>query len=413
MAITYSLRSHSLKGTLTACLALLSVSCTYDEGQELYPVEVRLTQALADMPVQMTDNIATKFNALTDNSGTALFTLPAGIYSAEVSKVTDDGYFRNVYNGSLSDIVIGHGSNTVTLPVTQTSMQTANPLLIKELYIGGCRKNDGSGIFALDKCVIIYNNSADAVPLDNIALGMVEPYNAEASEHTFLNNGVLDYAQEDWIPAINGIWYFQDGQQIGPYSELVINTCGAIDNTLTYSNSVNYANPAYYCTYDVEATSVDGGKYNNTGYYPSPAEVIPTSHYLKAVKYGKGNAWPMSQTSPAVILFRTEGVTPQQFGDDSGNIVYPVGKQDNIVYACLRVPRQWVLDAVEVYNTNKPAECRKRLTPDLDNGYITLYNGQGHSLVRKVEKTVDGHIIYQDTNNSTNDFHETENCSLR
>lgn len=398
---------------MAALTLLLMTACAYDEEQETYPVEVRLTLAQGGMTVQMSNAVATTFSAITDEDGTAHFTLPAGIYSASVSEVTDDGFFRNVYNGSLSDIVIGPGSNTVTLPVTKTTMQTANPLLIKELYIGGCQMDDGSGIFARDKCVIIYNNSADAVSLDNVGIGMVDPYNAEAT-HNFLHDGRLDYAEEDWVPAINGIWYFQDGHQIAPYSELVINVCGAIDNTLTYSNSVNYANPNYYCTYDVEATSSDGGKYNNTSYYPSPAEVIPTSHYLKAVKYGQSNAWPMSQTSPAVILFRTEDTTPKQFGEDNANIIYPTEKQGNIIYACLKMPRAWVLDAVEVYNADKLSTCKKRLTPDLDNGYIVMLNGQGRALVRKVERTTaDGHAIYQDTNNSTNDFYETDHCSLR
>ena len=165
--------------------------------------------------------------------------------------------------------------------------------------------------------------------------------------------------------------------------------------------------------YDVEATSSDGGKYNNTMYNPSPADVIPVSHYLKAVKYGKGNAWPMSQTSPAVIMFRTEGVTPKEFGENNANIIYPNGKEGNIVYACLKMPRSWVIDAVEVYNATALANCKKRLTSDLDNGYATLTGGYGHALIRKVEKTVDGNAVYQDTNNSTNDFYEAENCSLR
>ena len=165
--------------------------------------------------------------------------------------------------------------------------------------------------------------------------------------------------------------------------------------------------------YDVEATSSDGGKYINTMYYPSPADVISTSHYLKAVKYGKGNAWPMSQTSPAVVLFRTEDITPKAYAEEAANIIYPTGKEGNIVYACLKLPRRWVVDAVEVYNTTALANCKKRLTSDLDAGYATLTGGYGHSLIRKVETTVDGHAIYQDTNNSSNDFYEADNCSLR
>lgn len=400
--------------TLLTALALMAVaSCSYDEHLDTYSVEVRLSEAQEAVTVQMTNSLGRSFSATTDAEGTARLTLPAGIYSASASKVTDDGYFRHVCNGSLADIAIGADSHVITLPVSITAMQTANPVLIKEIYNGGCQKDDGSGKFAIDKCIIIYNNSSEPVSLNNMGFGIIEPYNAEASTHSFLSDGVLEYADKDWIPALNGIWYFQDGNTIAPYSELVVNVHGAIDNTLTYTNSVNYANSAYYCMYDIEATSSDGGKYSNTMYYPSPADVIPTSHYLKAVKYGKGNAWAMSQTSPAVVMFKTEGTTPKDFSENISNIVYPTGREGNIVYACLKLPRQWVIDAVEVYNATALAACKKRITPDLDNGYATLTGGYGHSVIRKVEKTVDGHAIYQDTNNSTNDFYEADNCSLR
>lgn len=395
-------------------MLVLLASCSYDEHISTYNVEVQLSTPVVDVPVLMTNATGSTATATTDATGTAHFNLPAGIYSISASKVTDDAYFRHVCNGSLADVAIGSGSTTVALPVTLTTMQTANPIVIKELYVGGCQKNDGSGKFALDKCIILYNNSAEPVALDNVGFGMIEPYNAEANTHSFLNGGKLDYADADWVPAINGVWYFQAGTVIAPYAELVVNVHGAIDNTLTYSNSVNYANAAYYCMYDVEATSSDGGKYNNTNYYPSPADVIATSHYLKAVKYGKGNAWPMSQTSPAVVLFRTQGITPKAFAEDNTNIIYPTGREGNIVYACLKMPRQWVIDAVEVYNATALANCKKRLTADLDAGYATLTGGYGHTLIRKVETTTaDGHAIYQDTNNSSNDFYEANQCSLR
>ena len=399
--------------TAILALATLLSACSYDEHIDTYDVEVQLSESVADATVLITATTGSTFSTHTADNGTAHFTLPAGIYNISASKVTDDGYFRSVCNGSLSDVVIGNGSTTVALTVTISKMQTSNPILIKELYVGGCQKDDGSGKFAMDKCIILYNNSSESVPLDNVCIGMVEPYNAEAPTHSFLNGGKLDYADTDWIPAINGIWYFQNGSTIAPYSELVVNVHGAINNTLTYSNSVDYAHAAYFCMYDVETASSDGGKYNNTSYYPSPADVIPTSHYLKAVKYGKGNAWPMSQTSPAVILFRTEDIAPRAYGNDPSNIIYPTGKEGNIVYACMKIPRCWVIDAVEVYNATALKNCKKRITPDLDNGYAALTGGYGHSLIRKVEKEVDGHAIYQDTNNSSNDFNETDNCSLR
>ena len=83
----------------------------------------------------------------------------------------------------------------------------------------------------------------------------------------------------------------------------------------------------------------------------------------------------MSQTSPAVVLFKTEGTTPKAFGKNTSNLIYPNGKQGNIVYACLKLPRSWVIDAVEVYNATALAQSKKRLTSDLDNGYVAFTSG--------------------------------------
>ena len=406
-------RLHTL--LLALSLLLTFTACNYDETVALHAVQVCLQQPVANADICLTNNIGTQFTGKTDSTGTAVFALPAGIYSASATKVTEDDYYRKVYNASLSDIAVTASTATISMPVTTTLIEKAQPLVIKELYNGGCAKDDGSGTFHFDKCIIIYNQSSEPVSLDRVGFAIIDPYNAESSQHLFLQNGTLTYEDTDWFPAANGIWYFQNGNTLAPYTELVVNVHGAIDNTQTYKNSINYANPTYYCMYDVESASANGEKYSNTNYYPSPAEVIPTSHYLKAARYGKGNAWPLSVTSPALVLFRTDSTTtPAAYAAQTDHLVYSPGKEGNIIYANLKLPRQWVLDGMEVYNANKLASCKKRLTADIDNGHVDLLNGLGHALHRHIERyTADGHPIYQDTNNSTNDFYEADHCSLR
>lgn len=398
---------------LASFIVTVLTSCNYDEAIENTQVTIELSEPLSGVDIEILNSLGQTFNAITDNEGKAQTTLAPGIYSVSASSTSDDGYVRTAVNGSKSDIVVSGTATTIYLQVVTSTIQLNNPILIKELYVGGCQKDDGSGYFANDKCIILYNNSSQLASLDNVAFGIIEPYNAEADQHLFLSNGILDYANSDWVPAINGIWYFQPGHFIEPYSELVVNICGCIDNTLTYSQSINYANPDYFTMYDVEATSADGGKYNNTNYYPSPSEVIPISHYLKAVKYGQANAWPISMTSPAVFLFRTDNVTPKEYGENPYNIIYPAEKEGNHIYACMKVPRSWIIDAVEVYNAEKLSTSKKRLTPDLDSGYVTMTSKQSHAVVRRIESYKDGHPIYQDTNNSSNDFYEADHCSLK
>lgn len=359
-------------------------------------------------------------------------------------------------NAQTWNMVITHEDGTVETLATSAVKsvtfiqpdQNADQVIIKEIYNGGVMKDDGSGNFAMDKNIILYNNCSQVAVINNLCIGMSANYNAEASSNSKLyKDGNLIYT--DFIPAINGIWYFPKALTIQPYSQVVVNIYGAIDNTQTVSNSINYAKEDYYCMYDPTykgaGTSESNMYYNNTKYYPSPADVIPTSHYLKTVKYGQGNAWPMSVTSPAVFIFKTADATPVTYGENVENLWYVPGYEGSPAWACLKVPTDWIIDGVEVFNTEKLSDCVKRLTSDVDAGHVNLTNKLGHVLYRNVDKEstealaenagklvydytlgtdpsgidaeasmkAGAHIVFQDTDNSTNDFHEREKSSLR
>ena len=314
--------------------------------------------------------------------------------------------------------------------------RNVDQIIIKELYNGGVMLDDGSTHFQFDKCIILYNNCPQQAVANNLCIGMAAPANAQAQNNNYGTDGRLKYEKDKFIPAWNGIWYFPFSLVIEPYSQVVVNICGAIDNTPTVSQSINYANADYYCMYDPESG------YNHTSYYPTPSAVIPTSHYLKAVRYAQGNGWPFSMSSPAVILFQTQEVTPDVFATTADNYWYDGDKTDQI-HTCVKVPNDWILDGMEVYAMEKPDDCKKRLTADIDAGYVGRTNKMGHSLYRNVDKefteslpensgklvygsTTDpsgidaeasiaagAHIVYLDTNNSTADFHERPKCSLR
>ena len=326
------------------------------------------------------------------------------------------------------------------LPVLED--KNADQIIIKEVYNGGCPKDDGSGFFQMDKCIVLYNNCPQQIVANNLCFGFATPYNSQANNTCYDASGQLVYESEGFTPALNGIWYYPHSLVIEPYSQVVINVQGAIDNTLTYSQSVNYANPAYYCMYDPESG------YQNTSYYPTPADVIPTSHYLKAVKYGQGNAWALSVFSPALFIFQVQGTTPREYATHADNLWYEPGVAQDDIHACIRVPNEWIIDAVEVFAAADKEKDQKRLSSEIDGGYVYLTNKQGHSLYRNVEaeetqalpensgklvygyslgsETTDpsgidaeasirkgAHIIYKDTDNSSEDFHERQRCSLR
>lgn len=325
----------------------------------------------------------------------------------------------------------------------QQEDKNADQIIIKEIYNGGVLLDDGSKSYHFDKCIILYNNCPQQAVANNLCFGFCSPYNAQGNNNNYSENGKLSYESLGFIPALNGIWYYPHSLVIEPYSQVVINVHGAIDNTQTVSNSVNYANKDYYCMYDPESG------YDHTSYYPTPADVIPTSHYLKAIRYGLGNGWALSNTAPAVYIFQTKNATPDVYATTADNQWYDGGNTHQESGHCIKVPNEWIIDGVEVYTNSKKEDCKKRLTADIDAGYAWLTNQMGHSIYRNVDKEstealsensgklvynyslgVDSstdpsgidaeasikngaHIIYLDTNNSTADFHERQKCSLR
>ena len=373
-----------------------------------------------------------------------LLSLSLGTVKAQTWKLVinkTDGQTIELNTADIQDILfVNQEEELPTLPD-----QNVDQIIIKEIYNGGCPMDEGTDMFHMDKCIILYNNCPQQAVVNNLCFGMATPYNAESPSINTIygEDGRLVYESEGFTPAQNAIWYYPHSLVIEPYSQVVINVHGAIDNTQTYSQSVNYANKDYYCMYDPESG------YNNTKYYPTPADVVPTSHYLKTVKYGQGNAWPLSTTAPALFIFQPQNMDPVTFANNADNLWYAPGVAQTPVYACVKVPNEWIIDAVEVFNAAKKEDSKKRLTADLDVSYVYLTNKLGHSLYRNVDKEmteslaenngklvygyalgVDGstdasginaeasirngaHIIYQDNNNSSEDFHERQKCSLR
>jgi hypothetical protein len=325
------------------------------------------------------------------------------------------------------------GTDVIEIVLTQAETKQ---IVIKEFYHGGVRKPDES-TFQYDKYVILYNNSEEVASLQNLCLAMVTPPTALTSNKDYVD-GVLFYEAEGWVPAGTGIWAFQNDVRLEPGEQVVIAFNNAIDNTEVVPNSINFANPDYFVTYDPAL-------YNNTSYHPAPSELIHTSHYLQGYKLPgvTSNAWSPAVNSPAFFIFSPEGITADAFANDATTIDLYNG---SATQARQKVPVDWVIDGIEVFTA---ANQLKRLTPAVDAGYRLFTNYLGHTHYRNVDKAateaipgnagklvygynlgvdtstdpsgidaeaslkLGARIIYQDTNNSTNDIHLRSRASLR
>ena len=420
-------------------LGLLVYSCSDDDqpGYDLSQVKIQLVypegsgcSATEGVEVSLkSTSTGTVFSEKTDANGVAQFQVPRGIYEASASEQRVMDVEVYLFNGINSQV---NASTEQVEAVIRLEMSKGGSVVIKELYVGGCPKDDGSGYFARDQYVILYNNSSATIDISDLALAMVNPFNSQASNKDYVN-GQLFYAAEGWIPAGNGFWYFESPVTLEPGKQIVISMCGSVDNTKTYSQSINFANKDYYCCYDVE-------DYSHPAYYPTPSELIPTSHYLKVYSYGLGTAWPLSNS---FYLVRPQGTSLKEFVDNPANENMYGSNQVR-----RKVPVEWVVDGVEVFAKGQ-ANNKKRLVPSIDAGYVEMTAKMGYTLYRNVDKEateaipgnegklvysyalgVDGatdpsgidaeasirkgaRIVYKDTNNSSQDFHLRSKASLR
>jgi len=321
--------------------------------------------------------------------------------------------------------------------------KNVDQLLIKELYAGGCMKDNGTSRFQYDKGCILYNNCADTIVVNNLcfATGDGNSYaSSTKKDYDSAGNFIPDTCEIPFQPAWAMIWWIPKSLVIAPYSQVVINFMGAIDNTQTVSNSVNYANKDYYCMYDPEAGWTSDML---TNYYPTPADVIPVSHYLKGRMYSQGSAWILSVKCPSLFIF-TLDTDPAEFADNTDYDWYTPGYVNSLSFKCKQIPQANVIDGIEVYSSSYDvSDQAKRLSANIDAGYVMMTSYEGHSLYRNVDKEatleIEGNadllvygyesdpsgidaeasikngakIVYMDTNNSTNDFHERTTFSIK
>lgn len=416
--------------TLTAC----------DKTPKNTPVEVRVSLSKdaaaytqADVLVSLRDlNGSASYEAVTDATGTAGFTVLPGLYEASVSfRYAGEGTLY-LLNGINSDIAVTmEAENIFTVELEES---VSNQIVIKELYFGGCQKNDGSGAFQNDGYVILYNNSDQPADASDICFAFATPANGNTSSK-YLVDGKLSYLAQGWIPAGWATWWFEKAVTIEPYSQIVISIFGAIDHTATYSNSVDLSK-ADYAMYDPEV-------FANAKYVVS--ESIAAENYLQTYAYSGGNAWPLSISSPAFYIFRHEDA--KGYTSDTANYDYTMGEK----LPDAKILNEWVVDGIEVFGASTMDKNGKRFPASIDAGYVAFTNKQGYSVYRNVDKEATesiaenegkivydyaggtaetegstdpsgidaeksiangARIVYLDSNNSTKDFHQRKFASL-
>ena len=374
----------------------LSVTAQYPAGYEGF--DLQGSDALVEEI-----NTGSRYAALTDASGSFALTLPDGIYRVNISGRSGS----DVFNGTADKVVISGADLDLTLPL---SYSKAGSIVIKEIYCGGCKKLPQEGNYQGDQYFILHNNDYNVQYLDSLCFGTLSPNNATASNPWVSKDPATgESIFPDFLPIIQAVWQFPgDGDDfpLYPGEDAVICLRGAIDHSQQYPLSVNLNKSDYFVCYNLTY-------FWNTAYHPAPGDQISDERIIDVViKTGQANAYTFSLSSPTLVLWKAKGMTIQEFVAIPDNITpVPGSSVDNVV----KIPYEWVYDAVEVFDA-RSANNTKRLGPSLDAGYVLQTDVYlGRSLMRYVDKeasAASGYEVLTDTNNSLNDFYESEKQSL-
>lgn len=387
--------------TMASCIDIRDVN-PYEGGLHTLTVLTQWPEGDYDrsgMEVRIEDmNTGSRYVSQTDAEGQVFFSLPNGLYRLNLSG--RDGVL--VFNAAADKVVLSGEDLSTNLDVL---ISRAGSIVIKELYCGGCKKLPQEGDYQADQYFILHNNDYQVQYLDGICFGTLSPYNSTGSNPWLSDGGQLP----EFVPVIQAVWQFPgDGDDFAlqPGEDAVVCLRGAIDHAAQYPLSVNLNKPGYFVCYNPTY-------FNNPVYHPAPGNLISQERYLDVViKTGQANAYTMSISSPAMVIFRAQDITIQEYVRIAENVTpVPGSSVDNVV----KVPYEWVLDAVEVFDGSS-ANNQKRLAPSADAGYaLQSETFRGRSLMRQVDEAASaqaGYEVLADTNNSLNDFYESEKQSL-
>ena len=430
-----------------AILAAAACTRTDDPGYRTYDVKIQLVYPSESefsavegvtVSVRSTVNEAT-YSGTTDAEGSTVIGLPAGVYEVSASDRRAAAGTSYILSGVASNVTVTEDWSSEDVVKVNMTESKSGQIVIKEFYCGGCPIDGETRVWANDKYVILYNNSETPAQLKGLCLAVVYPTNSTAStNYDYDESGKLWYEAEQTVPASCVYWEIGTEVELQPGEQITVALSGAIDHTLTYPHSVNLSGADIFVTYD--------SNFTNATINPVPSELIPTSQWLKGYFYGPSTMFSVDRNSPAVFIFSpADGQTAESFLSTPTNYYQD---KENDSRARKMVPASWVVDGMEVVAKDN-AKNKKRLISSVDAGAIEMTPGLGYSLYRNVDveateaiasnegKLVYGYaggadgetdpsgidaeaslangalIIYQDTNNSTDDFHQRAVASIK
>jgi len=320
----------------------------------------------------------------TDKNGKVQFSsLEPGFYSVTISHSVSIGSKKHYYNGQKNIDILDNKTETV-----EARESLFGAFVIKEVYYSGSTTPAGKAYYA-DQYLEIFNNTSEIQYADGISV----------LEHESSGTGVNMWGNIKDSIVVKMVWTIPgNGTQVPvePGKSIVIAQDGINhrdDPKGNPSSPVNLGNADFefyvprISNKDIDSPSV-----------PNLIEDLFGNRTFEVTYRVQGGS--------ALAIAKIPGNTSEERkAYIRKNLIDKpfVSGSDTSYYA--KIASKYLIDAVETVEDEAHA-IYKRFPPELDAGYTYVTTGSysGKCIRRKVMGISSGRVVYQDTNNSTNDF---------
>ena len=317
-----------------------------------------------------------------------------GIYTVNVSGTGIDADGNEYYlNGSVVNHAIFQEGSSLSLTIKGLKI---SPLVFKEIYYA-CSRTPLNKPYIYEQFYEVYNNSSSMLYLDGIHFANLYPDKSSTNLPLWPEEDGDNYvyALRVWKFPGNGTDY-----PLQPGESCVI-----------AQFAVNHQLEIYNPASPVDNSSADFEFYmDNTNYTNAPAPDMEHIFYNGKAEKGTLKQYLTTVFGGAYVAFQIpEGETWDPVNDPNMQ-TRDLSTTKATLYA--KIPIRYVLDAVEAID-NESKTNSKRLPSVLDAGITwvgTTYNGLGVCRKPSLDdngnpiQRENGAYIYQDTNNSSDDF---------
>lgn len=389
---------------LFVAIALGTVSCTgFDEAaksEKVTPLQVSVNLTVSVEKLASVKNLTLKLDNYTDgyhyskklnDTQASIDGVVPGIYTVSVSGTAYDADGAEFYvNGNAVNKALYAG--VASVQITMRGLKVS-PLVFKEIYFAGSKPLKGTSYFR-DQFYEVYNNSAEVQYLDGVYFAQLAPNVATRKLPVW--DGGLDenvcYGERVWrFPGTGTEYPLQPGE-----------------SAVIAQFAANHKQEIYNPNSPVDCSHAEFEFFPFNNRLPDmPAINMEHVFYDGKSAFGKIPQFLTSVFGGAFAIFKVPVGVDWDPVKNKAFQAHEVNKKD----LKAKIPLQYVLDAVECINNETYADA-KRIPAAIDAGMTwvgSTYCGLG--VVRKLMiengdtlKRENGALIFQDTNNSTDDF---------